>query len=71
MTLQEQINSLAKAIARKTNFNAQETDTERTQRQVEDIQAQQTITDLDIADIISEQTITDLDLRILELEVGV
>lgn len=69
MTLQEQINSLAKAVARKTDFNAQETNTERMQRQSEDTQAQQTITDLDIADIISEQTITDLDLRILELEV--
>ena len=69
MKIQEQINSLAIQFARKTDFNAQETDTERTQRQSEDIQAQQTITDLDIADIISEQTITDLDLRILELEV--
>jgi hypothetical protein len=38
-------------------------------RNTNDTQAQQTITDLDIADIISEQTITDLDLRILELEV--
>lgn len=71
MTPQEQINSLAKAIARKTDFNAQETETERMQRQSEDILAQQTITDLDIANIVSEQTITDLDLRILELEVGV
>lgn len=69
MTLQEQINSLAKAVARKTNFNAQETDTERMQRQSEDILAQQTITDLDIANIISEQAITDLDLRLLEVEV--
>lgn len=71
MTLQEQINSLAKAVARKTDFNARETETERMQRQSEDIQAQQTITDIDIANIISEQAITDLDLRILELEVGV
>ena len=71
MTLQEQINSLAKAIARKTDFNAQETDTERTVRKDYDVQAQRNITDLDISNIISEQAITDLDLRILELEVGV
>lgn len=71
MTLQEQINSLAKAIARKTDFNAQETDTERQVRKDYDTQAQQNITDLDISNIISEQAITDLDLRILELEVGV
>lgn len=69
MTLQEQINSLAKAVARKTDFNAQETNTERQVRKDYDIQAQQTITELDLADIVSEQTITDLDLRILELEV--
>lgn len=69
MTLQEQINSLAKAVARKTNFNAQETGTERMTRRSDDVLAQQTITDLDITGIISEQTITDLDLRILELEV--
>lgn len=69
MTLQEQINSLAKAVARKTDFATQETETERIQRQSEDIQAQQTITDLDIANIVSEQAITDLDLRILELGV--
>ena len=69
MTLQEQINSLAKAVARKTNFNAQETDTERNVRKFDDVQAQQTITDLDIADIVSEQAITDLDLRLLEVEV--
>jgi len=44
---------------------------ETTNRTVNDVVAQQTITDLDIANIISEQAITDLDLRILELEVGV
>lgn len=69
MNLQEQINSLAKAVARKTDFNAQETNTERNVRKFDDVQAQQTITDLDIANIISEQAITDLDLRILELGV--
>ena len=69
MTLQEQINSLAKAVARKTDFNAQETETERMTRRNDDVLAQQTITDLDIMGIVSEQTITDLDLRLLEVEV--
>ena len=46
-----------------------ELDSEKVYRGRADVDAQQTITDLDIADITSEQTITDLDLRILELEV--
>lgn len=61
------------ALINYVNFNYHEMTKGRVpqiqeKEQQDNIQAQQTITDLDLANIQAEQTITDLDLRVLELE---